>query len=94
MTLAHLTIRGTKHIDKYRFLDTRGRKEGGRKDKISKRHIVSGRMQSFASKLTDLKCVKVMSALLLALCERMCMLGHLRESLDIKGIVGRCDLFA
>lgn len=51
-------------------------------------------MQSFASKMTYLKCVEVMSALLLVLCDRMCMLGHLRESLDIKGIVGRCDLFA
>lgn len=49
-------------------------------------------MLSFASK-KNLKCVKIMSALLLLLSDRMCVLGHLCESLDIKGIVGRCDLF-
>lgn len=50
-------------------------------------------MLSFASK-KNLKCVKITSALLLLLSDRMCVLDHLCESLDIKGIVGRCDLFA
>lgn len=37
MTLAHLTIRGTKHyIDEYRFLGTRKRKEGAGKMKLIK----------------------------------------------------------